>query len=207
MPTDLFALLNEPRRPWLDPEPLKSKFHALSSEVHPDRFHQATDCERETATKTYASLNAAYTTLKEPKDRLLHLLELELGGRPSDIQKIPPGTMDLFVEIGQACRDIDTFLKERQEVTSPLLKVQSFRQGMEWVDRVGVLQQSVNAKRDELLAELRGMNAVWEAIDTVPAGPDRAKRLPLERVEQIYRGLSYVSRWTEQLQQRMAELA
>ncbi|MBL9170706.1 MAG: hypothetical protein JNN07_23440 [Verrucomicrobiales bacterium] len=207
MITDLFALLNEPRRPWIDPEHLKSKFHALSSEVHPDRFHQATDCEKELATKTYASLNAAYTTLKEPKDRLLHLLELERGSRPGDIQKIPPGTMDLFVEIGQACRDIDTFLKERSEVTSPLVKVQYFRKALGWVDELGRLQQMVNAKRDLLVSELPPMNATWEALDAGSSSPDRAAKLPLDKIEQIYRGLSYVSRWTEQIQQRLAELA
>ena len=131
MTTDFFALLQEPRRPWLDAEQLKSRFHALSTEAHPDRFHQAAVSERESATHRYASLNAAYSALKEPKDRLLHLLELERGGRPEDIQKIPPGTMDLFVEIGQACRDVDAFLKERSEVTSPLLKVQYFRKAIE----------------------------------------------------------------------------
>jgi len=35
--TDYFALLDEPRRPWLDVSSLKQKFLARSSEVHPDR--------------------------------------------------------------------------------------------------------------------------------------------------------------------------
>ncbi len=35
--TDYFALLNEPRRPWLEPETLKSKFLALAAEAHPDK--------------------------------------------------------------------------------------------------------------------------------------------------------------------------
>ena len=37
---DYFALLDEPRRPWLDPEELKAKFHALTATVHPDRVQQ-----------------------------------------------------------------------------------------------------------------------------------------------------------------------
>jgi TPR repeat protein len=36
-----FALLSEPRRPWLDAEPLKQRFLARSNEVHPDRVHSA----------------------------------------------------------------------------------------------------------------------------------------------------------------------
>src|SRR5688500_7123106 len=111
--TDYFALLKEPRHPWLDPDALKQKFLPLSAEVHPDRVHNAVGAERDTANRTYAELNAAYNVLREPRDRLIHLLELELGQKPRDIQKIPPGTMDLFVEVGQTCRDADAFLAER----------------------------------------------------------------------------------------------
>src|SRR5687768_16897340 len=99
--TDNFTLLNERRLPWLDADQLKQRFYQLSSEVHPDRTHNASATDKDTANKTYAELNAAYNCLREPKERLVHLLELETGGKPKDIQRIPPGTMDLFVEIGQ----------------------------------------------------------------------------------------------------------
>src|SRR4051812_7937935 len=129
--TDNFALLNEPRQPWLDLDSLKQKFHQFSSEVHPDRTHNASAAEKDAANKRYAELNAAYNVLREPKERLLHLLALE-DARPKDIQRIPPGTMDLFVEVGQVCRDADAFLAEKAKVTSPLLKVQMFEKGMDW---------------------------------------------------------------------------
>src|SRR5438445_2111306 len=99
--TDYFALLDEPRRPWLDPEVLKARFLALTAEVHPDRVHGATETEKRTANQRYADLNAAYNCLREPKERLLHLLELERGKKPEEVQKIPAGMMDLFAEIGQ----------------------------------------------------------------------------------------------------------
>ena len=57
--TDYFALLNEPRRPWLDPEPLKDKFLALSATVHPDRVHNLGAAERAAAQERYTELNAA----------------------------------------------------------------------------------------------------------------------------------------------------
>ena len=203
---DAFALLNEPRRPWLDAEALKQKFLALSSEVHPDRTHNASDLEKQATNTRYAELNAAYNTLREPRDRLLHLLELEQGAKPSDIQRIPPGTMDLFVEVGQLCRDIDAFLAERKNVTSPLLKVQMFERGMEWTDKLQALQLRINAKRDELAAELQQMNAIWESPPAA-GSPDRMKALPLERLEQIYRVFSYIARWSEQTQERNVQLA
>ncbi len=204
--TDSFVLLDEPRRPWLDAEALKQKFLPLSSAVHPDRTHNASEAEQQASNTRYAELNAAYNTLREPRDRLLHLLELELGAKPSDIQRIPPGTMDLFVEVGQLCRDVDAFLAQRGNVTSPLLKVQMFERGMEWTDKLQALQQRINAKRDELTGELQKMNAVWDAAPAI-GSPERAAALPLERLEQIYRVFSYIARWSEQIQERNVQLA
>ncbi|MFN7138243.1 MAG: DnaJ family molecular chaperone [Limisphaerales bacterium] len=192
--------------PWLDVDELKQKFLQLSSEVHPDRVHNASPLEKESANKRYAELNAAYNVLREPKDRLIHLLELELGSKPKDIQRIPPSTMDLFVEVGQTCRDADAFITEKGTVTSPMMKVQMFERGMEWTDKLNALQQKINHKRDELLEELKQLNAVWNSAPSVNS-PERAAKLPLERLEQIYRVFSYVSRWTEQIQERVVQLS
>jgi DnaJ-domain-containing protein 1 len=204
--SDSFALLNETRRPWLDAEALKQKFLPLSSAVHPDRTHNASEAEKQANTTRYANLNAAYNNLREPRDRLLHLLELELGAKPKDVQRIPPGTMDLFVEVGQICRDVDAFLAQRGNVTSPLLKVQMFERGMEWTDKLQALQQRINARRDELTTELQQMNAVWESAPAIGL-PERIAALPLERLEQIYRVFSYIARWSEQIQERNVQLA
>lgn len=204
--TDAFALLDEPRRPALDPEALKSRFLALSAQVHPDRLHGAPEAERAEANARYAELNAAYQRLKEPRDRLLHLYELESGGPPRDIQRIPPGTMDLFVEVGEKCRDCDAFLAGRTETASPMLKLKAFQAGMAWTESMMELQQRVNGRRDALAAELAAMNDVWAAAPAV-GEPGRAAALPLERLEQVYRTLSYVARWTEQLQERLVRLA
>lgn len=204
--TDNFALLDEPRHPWLDVELLKKKFLQFSGEVHPDKVHNANEAAKIAANKRYADLNAAYNILRDPKERLLHLLEVELGEKPKDIQRIPPGTMDLFVEVGQTCRDVDAFLAEKSKVTSPLLKVQMFEKGMDWTESLNQLQSKINAKRDELSAELKEMNSIWTAAPAV-GSPERSNSLPLERLEQIYRVFSYVARWTEQIQERVVQLA
>ena len=205
---DCFELLGVPRRPWLDEEALKSRFLELSGPVHPDRIHGAPAAEREAATSKYADLNAAYNRLREPRDRLLHLLELESGASPGDIQRIPPGTMDLFVEIGQTCRDCDAFLASRSgsPPTSPMLKLKAMREGLDWGGRVDALRDQVLALRAQLTAELQAMNPVWEQA---PGGGDAARRgaLPLERLEQIYRSMSYVARWMSQLDERRVQLA
>jgi curved DNA-binding protein CbpA len=203
--TDYFALLEEARRPWIDASVLKSRFLERSAALHPDRFHNAPPDEKEKASQRYTDLNTAYTTLREPRDRLLHLYELETGAKPKDIQRIPPGTMDLFVEVGQKCRDVDQFLKEKAGTTSPLLQVQMFQKAQEWVDQLTALQKRVDQKRTELEEEIRAMNGEWEAKEG--AVSSKISDATLERLEQIYRIFSYIARWKEQIQERSVQLS
>src|SRR5262245_27516023 len=97
--TDYFALLNEARRPWIEADSLKAKFLALSTDTHPDRFHTASKLDQQAASQHYIELNTGYNVLREPKERLHHLLELELGARPKDLQHIPDATANLFFEV------------------------------------------------------------------------------------------------------------
>ena len=77
--TDYFALLNEPRRPWIDSEALKARFLVLTAEAHPDRVHNALPAKKKSAHERYTELNTAYLCLREPRESLRHLLELERG--------------------------------------------------------------------------------------------------------------------------------
>ncbi len=203
---DYFALLDEPRRPWLDPEVLKAKFHALAASVHPDRVHGAAQPEKQAANQRYAELNAAYQCLSEPKERLHHLLELERGDRVEDVQNISTGTMDSFMEISELCREADAFLAEKESVTSPLLKVQLFERGMVLADRLKLLVQRLNGRQEALIVRMRNLNMAWETAPPVGSST-RLHVLPCSRLEHIYRDLSYLKRWTQQLQERLVELA
>jgi DnaJ-domain-containing protein 1 len=202
--TDNFALLDEPRRPWLDAAALKEKFLARSAQVHPDRVHQAPEAERIAASQRYAELNSAYNCLREPVERLRHLLELELGAKPAAIHRAPAEIMDSSFEVGQLCREVDFFLVKNAAVTSPILKVAWFERAQEWSEKLKALGQGINARRAGLLAELAAMNPAWESAQA--AGVDRAG-LPLERLEEIYRRLSYLARWSEQIQERTVQLS
>jgi curved DNA-binding protein CbpA len=203
---DYFALLDEQRRPWLDTDSLKARFLQLSGQTHPDRFHNAPAAEKEAALQRYTALNTACQCLSDPRQRLLHLLELELGAPPRNVQRIPPGTMDLFMEVGQCCRDVDVFLAERAKMESPMLKVRMFQKGLQWSEALMALEQAVNRRSEQLAAELQGMNAAWASAPP-PGQPGRPAVLPLERLEQIYRVFSYLSRWTEQIPEHLVQLA
>ena len=204
--TDCFALLGEARCPAPDLDSLKAKFLARSAEVHPDRLHNAPESERLAATGRYAALNVAYNTLRETRDRLAHLLELELGTKPSGIDAVPAEWMEGFMEVGRLCRSIDAFLAESAKVTSPLLKVQRFQQGMEWTDRVNEMVRQLNARLEELTRGLGDWNDVWAKAPEA-GDPSRPAALPLSELAATFRDVSFLSRWIGQLRERAVRLA
>jgi DnaJ-domain-containing protein 1 len=203
---DYFALLGQPRQPWLDPASLKTAFLQQSARLHPDRVQAGNVEEKAAATGHFADLNAAYNCLREPKERLLHLLALESGAPPANVQSVPSDTMDLFMETGQVCRETDRFLAAKAQVSSPLLQAQMFEQMLEWTTRLQALHERILLRRDPLLAELQTMNAAWNSAPPVPS-PARAAALPLRRLEEMSRTFSYIARCGGQIQERLAQLS
>jgi curved DNA-binding protein CbpA len=199
---DYFALLAEPRRPWLEPETLKSKFLALAAEAHPDKQRHASEAEKLAANRRYAGLNTAYRCLAEPKLRLLHLLELELGAKPGDVQRIPPALADWFAEVAAVCRNTDDFLAEKNKTTSPLLQVRLFEQAQEWVERLRASQTRLAGQYDRLVEELKSLDALW----TSPSQTGERTAL-LNRLEELYRLFGYFNRWSSQIQERIVQLS
>ena len=198
--TDYFAFFDEPRRPWLDAEILKQKFLTLSAAIHPDRVHNLGEAERASAQARYTELNAAYNCLREPKERLHHLLELELGALPKDIQRIPSDLMDLSLEVGKGCREADAFLAEKAKVTSPLLLVTFFERGQVFADELQALRQRVNSLNEHLTAELQQIDAAWQSGAA-------SRTVLLQRLEELYRLFSYFARWMAQTQERIVRLS
>ncbi len=198
--TDYFVLLAETRRPWLDPEALKSNFLALAAKAHPDKKGQTNESETVVANQRYAELNAAYHCLAEPKLRLRHLLELELGTKPSDVQQIPPALADLFAEVATMCRNADAFLVEKSKITSPLLQVQLFERAQEWIEQLRTLQGRLTGLHSKLVEELKSLDAVW-----ISRSGERA--VLLNRLEELYRLFGYFNRWNGQIQERIVQLS
>jgi molecular chaperone HscB len=110
--TDYFALLGQPRRPWLDMEKLDEKYRELARTTHPD---QAPGEE----VATFTEVNKAYRTLRDPKLRLQHLLTLE--GRPPSAAAgdIPADLVELFMNIAPALTSGD---EERIKALSDALE-------------------------------------------------------------------------------------
>jgi len=195
--TDYFALLDEPRRPWLDAEVLKAKFLARSTEVHPDRVHQASDADRLAANQRYTEINAAYNCLREPRSRLRHLLELELGTKPSDLTDVPNDLMELFFSVGKALREADAVVAEKARATSPLLQVQMFEQAQAEVEKLNAIREKISARREVLLRELQELDSNWKVGDTQA----------VNSLLRFWRLLSFYDRWLAQIQERTVQLS
>lgn len=203
---DYFALLGEPRRPWLDPEALRAKFLMLSATVHPDRAHGGSVLERRAAQERYVELNAAYTCLREPKERLRHLLELERGVKPEVVENVPTNLLDHFFAVSQLCREVDRFLHTKASTSSPVLKARAFEEAQQWNEQIEALLGQVDSARRQWLEELRASDRDWERV-AVRRCDDSERRLLLARLEELYRRLGFYGRWTAQLQERKLQLA
>ena len=60
----------------LDMARLDAAYRQLQSRVHPDKFATASDADRRAAMQWAVRANEAYTVLKDPLKRAVHLLEL-----------------------------------------------------------------------------------------------------------------------------------
>lgn len=195
--SDHFAVLEQPRLPWLDQDALKEVFLRTSSDVHPDRVHDAPDEKKAAAQERYTALNAAYRCLGDSRARLRHLLELATGAPFADMEQPPDELMDLFFYIGKVCRETDTFLKEKDAADSPLLKVKFFEQGLERTDALQTHIGELSKRIAGLEEELQQLNPAWE----------QDWRAAQTRTEEVCRLLSYYERWRGQLNERMVRLA
>lgn len=198
--TDKFALLNELRRPWLEQDALKAKFLSISGTEHPDRAHT----ERKAAEERFAQLNAAYQCLRDPKERLKHLLELERGTKPQQVQNVPGELMDCSLTVAQLCRQVDAFLAEKAATTSPLLQVPLFERGHEWREKVNGLQSWIIMRREDLLKELKELDSRW--ISSGKQENDNRQSI-IDRLGELSGLLTYFDRWHVQLQERLVQLS
>ena len=196
--TDCFALLNFPRRPWLDPDALKQRFHELSAEVHPDQAHDATDEAKAELQQRFTEVNAAHQCLIDAKSRVRHLLELELGQAPGNVKSIPGEMTDWFMEIGAVCREVDAFLVKKEAQDSPLLQAVLMGEGIELNDKVTEIHGRLQAELAILDAQLRTLG------DSQAEG--RVNALPLAKLEALGQRLSFWVKWSGQLAERSSRL-
>ena len=191
MSSDPFTLFELEPGPALDADALKERFARATAESHPDKFAQAPEVEKLAAETRYAALNRAYQTLIDPRARLLALYELASGGKPRDVQRIPPGTMDLFIEVGQTCQQFDQFLERKKAAGGALERAALMGEELTLQDSLMTLRGKLENLGVTLENDLAALDSRWRAGE---------KDLPV--LEAVYRKYSYLARWRQQLEER-----
>jgi len=186
-----FALFDLEPAPALDAAALKERFSRATAESHPDKFAQAAESERAEVEARYTALNQAYQVLNDPRARLLALYELTKGEKPRDIQRIPPGTMDLFKEVGELCRSLDDYLERKRATTNRLEKAGLMSEELTLQDALTELRLKLEAFAATVETELNALDTKWRAGDR-----------DINALETVYRKYSYVARWRQQLEER-----
>ncbi len=144
---DHFAVLGVPRAAWVDAEELKSRFHKLSAERHPDAMGGNG--------VAFTELNAAWQALREPAGCLRHFLELEHPDALASAGQTPSELADLFMDIAAFRQAAQKFSAKYSAATSPLTKAVLEAERATLRTRLTALAANVTARTEQSIATLR----------------------------------------------------
>jgi len=184
--TDYFALLGQPRLPWLDRAALKEVYHTKTLQTHPDSGAEA----------GFTDLNEAYQVLQDPKRRLQHLLELHQVLHPAPNQTVPADLQELFLQIGALNQRTQPLLEKirgaSNELSRSLLKGELISVQKE----VAGLREKVGSMSAGAEKQLKEINSTW------PADPARQ----IGALQDLHLRFAYLGRWSEQLDELAFQL-
>jgi len=187
--TDYFALLEQPRMPWLDADTLKEVFHRKTLEQHPDATAAGSE-------DRFAELNAAYQALQDPKRRLDHLLSLE-NRAPAANQTVPPELQELFLDLAAFKQRADLLLGKIQTASNALSRSLFKPEMIALQNDLAVWRQKLRGLVDSATEQLREINPHWLS--------DRVTQMAA--LTSLYLRFAYLSRWSEQLDEIAFQLS
>ena len=188
--TDYFALLDQPRAPWLDLAALREVYHRKTLESHPDAAAPGDQDD-------FVQINEAYQVLHDPKRRLHHLLSLENVVPASGSQSVPPELGELFLLIGELNHGASQLLERKRTASNALSRSLLEPQLADVRKQVGDLHHRVRQLLENATDELREINSAWEK--------NQADQFPA--LSKLYSTFSYLGRWTAQLDELAFQLS
>jgi curved DNA-binding protein CbpA len=192
---DYFALLDQPRAPWLDPEKLKDRYHQRTLQAHPDA--QMNRPGAEVTDATFTSLNEAYQVLQDPKRRLHHLLSLEGAAPSSTDQTVPNQLHDLFPAVGALTQRANLLLEKIRATSNALSRSLLKPQILEVQNEAREVRERIQNLCNASLAELRRIDTAWA----------KNPREQIEALSNLYFAFAYLTRWSAQLDEMMFQLS
>ncbi len=185
--TDYFALLEQPRSPWLDPEQLKQAFHAKTLREHPDA-QPGSDGNDE----AFAQLNEAYQILREPKRRLHHLLTLAGASPAGETANIPHEIEELFPAVAELTKQASVVVQKLASASTSLTR--------------SLLQAELWRTRDAIAQKLRRLETLHAAAEDELRSLGDSSQDNRAALQQLYVRFSYLTRWMTELQEKQFDL-
>ena len=190
---DYFALLDQPRRPWLDPDELKQAFHQKTLQAHPDAHsHGGNSSAAETA---FAQINEAYQVLADSKRRLHHLLTLAETPPPKSAA-VPRDIAELFPALAELTHAADALSRKRNASTSPLGLSLLKPELLEAERRLKAQLGALAALEREATSRLKAANKTWRSEEATANA----------ELQELYLRFSYLTRWMSELQEKQTQL-
>lgn len=169
---DAFSLLGLPRRPWLEVDDVRAAFQQKAAGAHPDRQGETGD---------FAELTQAYETLREPANRLRHLLALEFPELPLPTG-VPADLMEWFPKVGAQLQKLKDAARAKAAATSALARVLA----TSGLPEAESFQTELKRVREQRHEQVRKLDAAWPAVE------------PGELAAIVHR-LGFLDKWLAQL--------
>ncbi|MBZ5527673.1 MAG: Fe-S protein assembly co-chaperone HscB [Acidobacteriia bacterium] len=189
---DYFAMLEMPRKLWVEADALERKFLQLSWKLHPDKYASATEQERELSLRHSSELNDAYRTLRDPIARVEYLLSLEGMRKEGETKQQAPA--ELLEEVFELNESLDE-LREARAAGGDLAGLKA---------RLQDAEKSFQGKLGAVDAALQSGAREWDAALDAPGGaPDVRKKL-LERMNELLNRRAYLRNLTLNVAKELA---
>ena len=190
---DYFSLFEMPRKLWIEIAELEQKFLQLSWKLHPDKFVNASERERELSLKRSSELNDAYRTLRDPIARVEYLLAVE--GERKEGEKKQQAPPELLEEVFELNESLDE-LREAKASGGNLEALKS---------RLQTAEKNFQEKLGEVDGRLQDVAKEWDAALGANAEGATRKKL-MARMNELLNRRSYIRNLVTNVSKELAEV-
>jgi curved DNA-binding protein CbpA len=178
---DLFAVLGEPREPWFDLAKLEERYRESSLTTHPDRLPGDAAGD-----ESFVAISEAYRVLKDPKQRIQHLLQLE-GHELGKDNNVPQSLLPLFSRIGDFIARATKLCQRRGESQNAISK--------------SILQAETVSSQREVETLLHDAKGLFRQAEEAARSLNDSWRSKPDELAKVYSLFGFLTRWIAQLEE------
>ena len=190
--TDYFTMMQVEKRPCIDLNKLKENYLKISEVIHPDKYYNASADVKELALACSSLLNKAYSTLRDPKERIKYLISIETDKEAPVSNRASAGTMEFFIEASDVCNEADTFIKKGGSGEDKKRELRN---------RLKEYKKESQGKWNNVLKDIDKIDNEWVAVLS------KEKKPLLRRLLVLSHELSYLTKLQSMLDEMMIALS